>query len=115
MQLAEEILTQKSELNELQSAIDRLRNENQQHRTDNEIKYTQTLQEKENQIAKLTDELRNQEDLAQKRYNQLYEGKHEMEMAYLDKIKQLEREFEHELEKRKQEYEDKMEQDAFRF
>ena len=38
-----------------------------------------------------------------------------MEMAYLDKIKQLERGFEHELEKRKQEYEDKMEQDAFRF
>lgn len=112
--LSEEILTQKSELQELQQAIEHLQRENSQHRIDNQIRYQHNLSKKEEAIQKLSEELESNKQQAMKRREALKKSTEEMENMYNQTIEKMKREFEEELANRKKEYEQKKAQDAIR-
>jgi hypothetical protein len=84
-------------------------------RINNEIKIEHELSKKNQRISSLQMEIENKEIENRNRYEALMESKKDMEKMNTDKIEQMRQTHGIELERRKQDYSDKMEADALRY
>ena len=71
--------------------------------------------QQENEINKLRDEILQNQSQAKNKYDQLFTGKQDIERNYLKQIKQQEEQYHEELEARRNEYSQKMLEDAARY
>ena len=113
---SQEILVDKSELEDFKNTKDTLQNEissaqDSHSGVDNKIGGSQ----QENEIAKLEEELKLSKGQAKSKYDQLFNGKQDIEQNYERQMKQLEETNHEELEARRNEYSQKMLEDAARY
>lgn len=112
---SEEILIQKAERDKFQADIEHLKQSIEQLRINNEIKVEHELSKKTQRISSLQMEIENKEIENRNRYEALLDSKKEMERMNEEKIQQMTQAHQIELERRKQDYNDKMEADALRY
>ena len=108
---SEEILIEKSEQDKKKAEIEHLNNQIEIDRQKKEATQQQDLDRKNKKISDLTQEIDNKLIENQQRYDQLYESKKEMENMYKEKLGGMTGQHDDEMERRKQDYADKMEAD----
>ena len=112
---SEEILIEKSEQDKKKAEIEHLNNQIEIDRQKKEATQQQDLDRKNKKISDLTQEIDNKAIENQQRYDQLHESKKEMENMYKEKQHSMAQAHQDEMERRKQDYADKMEADQMRF
>lgn len=112
---SDEILTEKTEIDNFQTEKEGLENDFNNANQPDSVEKIMKVKRLEDQIVKLQEELSNSQVQAKNRYDSLNENKREMENAFEEKIKQLAEQFQIELEERRNEYSQKMLEDAAKF
>lgn len=115
IQYSEEILIQKVERDKFQADIEHLNTGIQQARINNQITVDKETKRKMGKKEQLEKEMEYKEIENRTRYDALLDSKKEMERTNEDKIASMLQQHEIELERRRQDYEDKMKADELRF
>ena len=115
IQYFDEILTEKSELRELQQAIDHLKRENEQLLQHKALEQKRLEEASNNKIAKLIEERDDNKRKAEQRRKQLEQEIIDMQRRYNDEILQKDRNNQDDMDRRKRDFEEKKEQDKLRY
>lgn len=111
---SDEILIEKQERDKFQADIEHLKNNIEIEKQKREATIQQELDKKNKKIHDLTQDIENKEIENNTRYEQLLESKREMERNNKDKITQMIQAHEVEMERRRQDYNDKIDADRQR-
>ena len=112
---SDEILIEKAERDKIQADIEQLKNKIEVEKQKKEASVAQELDKKMKKINDLKNEIENKTIEQNTRYDQLMMAKHEMENNYKERIKQLIQAHEIEMERRRNDYAEKMDADQQRF
>lgn len=115
IQFSEAILTEKSELRELQQAIDHLKRENEQLKQHKEAETRRIEAQSQEKIAKLQEERDMNKRNAEKKRKELEHEITELNKKYNDEIEDRNRKNDEEIERRRRDFEEKKEQDKIRY
>ena len=111
---SDEILIEKQERDKFQADIEHLKNQIEIEKQKKEATIQQELDKKNKKIHDLSQDIENKEIENNSRYEQLLESKREMERNNKDKITQMIQAHEVEMERRRQDYNDKIDADRQR-
>ena len=110
-----EILTEKSELRELQQTIEHLKRENEQLLQHKALEQKRLEDASNEKISKLIEERDDNKHKAELRRKQLEQDIHDMQRRYNEEIIHKERSNQEEIDRRKRDFEEKKEQDKLRY